>query len=231
MCKYRNIFIDLDDTLYDFSAASREAFVETYNLLNYNSYFSSFEQFMSLYEPRNKELWEIYGRGEITKEELNRIRYSYPLECMGVYDAELAARFCCEALGRIPTKKKLISGAVELLEYLYPKYPLYILSNGFKELQSHKMRSAGIDGYFKQLILSDDIGINKPRPELFRYALECAGALPEDSIMIGDMFETDIAGAAGVGIDQIFLNRKGTRDLPFKPTYEVNELLDIKNIL
>lgn len=231
MHKYRNIFFDLDDTLYDFSAASRESFMEAYELLGYNRYFRSFEQFMQIYEPRNLELWEAYGRGEIDKEELNRIRYSYPLECVGVHDAELANRFCREVLGRIPTKNRLIPGAVELLEYLRPTYRLFILSNGFKELQAHKMRTTGIDGYFSKIVLSDDIGINKPRPELFRYALECTGSQLANSIMVGDMFDTDIVGAAGIGMDQIFLNRKGLTSLPFKPTYEVHSLGEIKEIL
>ena len=229
--RYKTIFIDLDDTLYDFSAASRESFLETYNLLDYNRFFDSFDHYMSIYSPRNLELWKIYGEGKITKEELNRIRYSYPLEQVGVYDSELAARFCREALSRIPTKKCLIEGTVELLDYLHPKYNLYILSNGFKELQSHKMRTSGILHYFRDLILSDDIGVNKPRPELFLHAIERAGATVEESIMVGDMFETDIVGAANVGMPQIFFNRSGQQQLPFEPTYTVNSLNEIKNIL
>ena len=227
----KNVFIDLDDTLYDFSASSRESFNEAYDLLEYGRFFGSFEHFMSIYTPRNLQLWELYGRGEITKEELNALRYSYPLEAVGVYDKELAARFCSEALGRIPTKNRLVPGAVELLEYLAPKYNLYILSNGFQELQDHKMRTTGIRHYFKELILSDHIGINKPRPELFEYALRKTGATVEDSIMIGDMFETDIVGARNVGLKQIFYNAKGVGNLAFVPTYEVATLEGIMEIL
>ena len=89
MVKYRNLFIDLDDTVYDFSAASRESFLETYELLHYGRYFDSFEQYMSIYTPYNLELWRIYGEGKITKEELNRRRYSHPLEVVGVNDQQL----------------------------------------------------------------------------------------------------------------------------------------------
>ncbi len=231
MSKYKNIFIDLDDTLYDFAAASRESFRETYDLLGYERFFCSFEHYMSLYEPYNLELWKIYGEGKITKAELNRRRYNYPLEMVGVCDATLAERFCREALGRIPTKNKVIDGAHELLRYLAPKYRLHILSNGFKELQAHKMRTAGFTDYFETLILSDDIGVNKPRPELFVYALQKAGTTAEESVMIGDMFDTDIAGAAGVGMDQIFFNRKRLDLLPFEPTHTVTSLLQIKDIL
>lgn len=231
MQQYKNLFIDLDDTLYDFSAASQESFRETYDLLHYERYFNSFEHFYSIYEPYNLQLWHIYGEGKITKEELNKRRYSYPLEVVGVHDQELADTFCREALGRIPTKNKLIEGAKELLEYLRPKYNLYILSNGFKELQSRKMCTVGIDKYFDALILSEDIGVNKPNRELYEYALQKTASTTEDSIMIGDMFETDIVGAANIGMKQIYFNPKKKECMPFTPTYMVTELLQIKDIL
>lgn len=231
MQQYKNLFIDLDDTLYDFSAASQESFRETYDLLHYNRFFDSFEHFYSIYEPYNLQLWHIYGEGKITKEELNKRRYSYPLEAVGVHNQELADTFCREALGRIPTKNKLIEGAIELLEYLCPKYNLYILSNGFKELQSHKMHTAGIAKYFDALILSEDIGVNKPNRELYEYALQKTASTIENSIMIGDMFETDITGAANIGMKQIFFNPKKRESLPFTPTYTVTNLLQIKDIL
>ena len=231
MQKYRNLFIDLDDTVYDFSEASREAFRETYDLLQYGCYFNSFEHYMELYAPYNLMLWGMYGEGKITKEELNRRRYSHPLEAVGVNDQELAATFCREALSRIPAKGPLMPGAIELLEYLRPKYNMYILSNGFKELQSRKMHTAGIDKYFDKLILSEDIGVNKPNPELFEHALRTTGSKLSESIMIGDMFETDITGAANIGMEQIYYNPKGKQGHSFKPTYEVAHLLEIKDIL
>lgn len=231
MQKYRNLFIDLDDTVYDFSEASREAFRETYDLLQYGRYFNSFEHYMELYAPYNLMLWGMYGEGKITKEELNRRRYSHPLEAVGVNDRELAATFCREALSRIPTKGPLMPGAIELLEYLRPKYNMYILSNGFKELQSRKMHTAGIDKYFDKLILSEDIGVNKPNPELFEHALRTTDSKLIESIMIGDMFETDITGAANIGMEQIYYNPKGKKGHPFVPTYEVTHLLQIKEIL
>lgn len=231
MQRYKNLFIDLDDTIYDFSGASRESFRETYDLLHYERYFDSFEHYLSLYEPYNLELWRIYGEGKITKEELNRRRYSHPLECVGVNDQQLADTFCREALGRIPTKGPLMPGALELLEYLRPKYNMYILSNGFKELQSRKMRTAGIDSYFDALILSEDIGINKPNRELYEYALVRTGSKLNESLMIGDMFDTDIVGAANIGMEQMYYNQKEKKGHAFSPTYEVTHLLQIKEIL
>ena len=231
MQRYKNLFIDLDDTIYDFSSAAKESFQETYELLQYGRFFDSFEHYLSIYEPYNLELWRIYGEGRITKEELNRQRYSYPLKVVGMDDQELADTFCREALGRIPTKGPLMPGAIELLEHLRPKYRMFILSNGFKELQSHKMRTAGIDRYFDRLILSDDIGVNKPNRELYEHALQVTGSVLEESIMIGDMFDTDIVGAANIGMDQIYYNPKGKNGKAFEPTFEVSHLLQIKEIL
>ena len=231
MAKYRNLFIDLDDTVYDFSAASRESFLETYEQLHYERYFESFEHYLSIYEPYNLELWRIYGEGKITKEELNKRRYSHPLEVVGVHDQALADTFCREALGRIPTKGHLVPGAIELLEYLRPKYNLYILSNGFKELQSRKMKTAGIDRYFNALILSEDIGVNKPDSRLYEHAMRKTASEPQESLMIGDMLDTDIVGAANFGMDSIYYNPKGKTGHPFAATYEVAHLLEIKEIL
>jgi putative hydrolase of the HAD superfamily len=205
--------------------------METYDLLHYERFFDSFDHYLSIYEPYNLELWRIYGEGKITKAELNRRRYSHPLEVVGINDQKLADRFCREALGRIPTKNKLIDGAIELLEYLRPKYRMYILSNGFTELQSHKMRTTGIDKYFDALILSEEIGVNKPNRELFEYALQKSALDVKESIMIGDMFETDIVGAANIGMEQIYFNPKKKDDNTFAPTYMVTELLQIKDIL
>ena len=126
------------------------------------AFFDSFEHFYSLYQQRNTELWIEYGNGRITKEELNRQRFLYPLEAVGAGDSALAVAYSEGFFSVIPTKSRLMPHAKEVLEYLVSRYNLFILSNGFHELQSRKMHSAGIDHYFKKVILSDDIGLLKP---------------------------------------------------------------------
>ena len=117
--------------------------------------------------------------------------------------------------------------AYEVLEYLAGKYNLYILSNGFQELQCHKMRSAGIDRFFKKIVLSDDIGILKPWPRNLHFATFLPHN-PEvhDSLMIGDSWENDVIGAKGVGMHQVFYNVTGKEELPFQPTYHISNLKD-----
>ena len=138
--QYKNLFFDLDDTLWAFSFNARDTFEEMYRKYEYDRYFRSFEHFYELYEKRNIELWAEYADGKVTKEELNRQRFLYPLEAVGEGDAALAKAFSDDFFAVIPTKSRLMPHAQEVLEYLAPKYNLYILSNGFQELQCHKMQ-------------------------------------------------------------------------------------------
>lgn len=229
--QYKNLFFDLDDTLWAFSLNARDTFEEMYLKYRYDRFFDSFQHFYALYQRRNVELWEEYGNGQVTKEELNRQRFLYPLQVVGAEDAALAKSFSDDFFAVIPTKSRLMPHAREVLEYLSPKYNLYILSNGFQELQCHKMRSSGIDGFFKKVVLSDDIGVLKPWPEIFHFALSATQSELRDSLMIGDSWENDITGAKRVGMHQAFYNAAGKMDLPFEPTYQLSDLKELMKIL
>jgi len=229
--KYKNLFFDLDDTIWAFSQNARDTFEEVYQKYSFDRYFDSFDHYYTLYQQRNTELWIEYGEGKITKDELNRQRFFYPLQAVGVEDEALAEQFSKDFFAIIPTKSTLMPHAKEVLEYLAPKYNLYILSNGFQELQCHKMRSAGIDRFFKKIVLSDDIGILKPWPEIFHFALSATQSEVHDSLMIGDSWENDVIGAKGVGMHQVFYNVTGKEELPFQPTYHISNLKELMQIL
>ena len=226
---YKAVFFDLDDTLWDFSANAEEAFREAYFKLNYNRFFESFEHFYSIYEKKNEELWVAYRNEQIDKKELNKVRFSYPLEVVDAYNAELVQTFSDTFFSIISNKSTLLPGAIEILEYLVKKYPLYIISNGFEELQYQKMRSAHLEHYFKAVILSDVVGVLKPDKRIFEYALKIAGVSPHEAIMIGDDWEADIVGAMNAGIDQVFIgdlldNRKNDS------TYAITLLSELRGI-
>ena len=231
MAKYRNLFFDLDDTLWAFSENARDAFAEVYATFDFDRYFDSFEHFYSIYTRKNNVLWVDYDNGRITKEHLNRERFSYPLRQVGVDNPDLVRDYMRVFFHVIPTKTKLMPHAKEVLDYLYGNYNLYILSNGFRELQSQKMEAAGIEGYFRKIILSEDLMLNKPRAEIFYFALSATQSEVRESLMIGDSFEADIAGAKGIGMDQVFYNHRLRKDLPFRPTYEIASLTELYNLL
>ncbi len=228
---YKNLFFDLDDTIWAFSRNARDTFEEVYDKYEFNRYFESFDHYYGIYQQRNTQLWVEYGEGKVTKEELNRERFFYPLKRVGVEDEHLAQRFAADFFTIIPTKSALMPYAKEVLEYLVPKYNLYILSNGFRELQARKMRSAGVDGYFKKIVLSEDLGVLKPWPEIFNFALSATQSECSESLMIGDSWEADITGAHGIGMHQAFYNVTKRGSLPFDPTYHIHSLKELMNIL
>ncbi len=232
MSKYKNLFFDLDDTLWAFSSNARTTFQEVYFEHGLDRFFSSFDEYYTIYQQKNTELWIEYGAGRITKEELNRQRFLYPLAAMGHADDALAKTYSDDFFRRIPLKSGLMPYAKEVLDYLSPRYNLFILSNGFRELQTKKMQSAGIDSYFKRVILSEDLGLHKPAAQLFNFALSATQSEVRNTLMIGDSWSADIEGARGVGIDQAYYPpSEVAQALPFQPTYLLADLRELKCIL
>ena len=169
--RYKSLFFDLDDTLWDTQHNNRECLEEIYTDYQYNRYYDSFETFFESYFPNNLMLWEKYRRHEIDRQTLILERFLHVLRPMGITDNEYVLRLNQDFLQRSASKKKLIPHAIELLEYLKPFYHLYILSNGFREIQASKLQNAGLAPYFEKIILSEDVSIQKPHKEIFDFAL------------------------------------------------------------
>lgn len=230
--KYKSIFIDLDDTLWAFTENARDTFEDMYHQYRFERYFQSFDHFMKLYTPKNLELWDLYGRHEISKDELNARRFSYPLLQVGVDDPALVKAYSDGFFAAIPYKRKLMPHAMEALEYLSGKYRLYILSNGFRELQEQKMRSAGILHYFRKIVLSEDIGAHKPFPAIFNFAMSATQSEFRTSLMIGDNWKNDVAGARDVGMGQGYYCPDAEPSvLDFQPTFLLRDWEEIEKVL
>lgn len=229
--KYTDILLDLDDTLIDTVENTRLTLIELYDDYNFANYFPSFTDFYTIYYASVSQLWELYSQGKISKATLQRERFIAPLSLIEEITEEQALAINDDYIERIMQKGTLIDGAIELLDYLKPKYNIHILSNGFTEMQYIKMETAGLSGYFDKVILSDEVGVNKPHPDLFTHALKEIGVNKDNVMMIGDNLFTDIEGAYNSGIDQIWFNPAHKPVKDFQPTYIVDKLSDIKCIL
>ena len=215
LCKV--LFIDLDDTIWDFKANSVLSLRQVYDEFALKKEIPDYDRFKSLYMATNHELWELYHHNRITKDYLIVERFSRPLRHAG---------------SKLSQQKTLVPGAVELLDYLTERgYPLYILSNGFAEVQSRKLESGGISHYFKRLILSDEIGITKPDRRLFDYALQIVGAEASETLIVGDNYDADILGAMNAGWKTIYFNRDNLVIPGARPDYTATSLSEIKQIL
>lgn len=91
---------------------------------------------------------------------------------------------------------------------------MYIITNGFKEVQYKKLKNCGMDVFFRKMFVSEELQTTKPSREIFEYALKSVNAAKKKSIMIGDSWDTDIVGAMNFGIDQIMFTNNDTHLLP-----------------
>ena len=232
---YKDIFIDFDDTIYDTRKNAIQALAETFEEFALGRYFDDPNVFYDTYWEENMKLWVQYSKNEIERSYLIIERFRRPLSIgKGLTPSvEYCLKMSDCFLDRCSNKPGAIDGAHELLQYLKEKgYRIHVASNGFHEIQFKKIHAAGMDDYFDSVILSEDIGFNKPSKEYFDYAIEKTGAKRETSIMIGDNYVNDVQGAINAGIDAILFNKWDQSFVPPEPVnHIVNHLIEIKDIL
>jgi len=203
----KHIFFDLDHTIWDFDRNAQETLTELYHQYNLKGLgLNSCVDFIELYTSNNHSLWQQYHLGEITKEKLREERFRKTFLELGIKPEHVPNQFEDDYVRISPTKTNLFAGAEKVLTYLQKKYQLHIISNGFKETTLTKMHVSGLNPYFTNVIISEDVGVNKPNKKIFEHALAKASATKEESIMIGDSLEADIRGAQAFGLKAIFFN-------------------------
>ena len=234
--RYKDLFIDFDDTLYDTHGNAVIALSETFDYFHLERYFSDPQVFYDAYWTANIDLWTQYAKGEITRDYLIVERFRRPLSVgKGI---EITKELCLEISDRFldfcASKPGVISGAHEMMDYLKQRgYRMHMCSNGFHEVQYKKLDACGLRNYFDTIILSEDAGVNKPSKAYFDYALKVSGASRETTLMIGDNLQSDILGALHAGLDAMLFNRWAIddKDIPQKPTFIVDDLKAIIDIL
>lgn len=233
--KYRHLFFDLDHTLWDFEANSRQTLQELYDSLQLEQKgIHDFDLFHKNYLVHNDKLWERYRNGYIKVDELRWKRMWLTLLDFKVANEPLAREMGILFLDLLPTRKLLFPYTIEILDYLSAKgYQLHMITNGFEKTQHSKLQSAGLDKYFLEVITSEGSNSLKPKKEIFDYAFQKTGAAPAESIMIGDTIDVDILGGMNAGIDQIHVNHltKEPDSINGKlPTYTVYSLKELEDI-
>ena len=228
--KYKDLFIDFDDTLYDTYGNAVIALRETFEAFHLERYFADPKVFYDTYWAANIDLWT---KGEIERPFLIVERFRRPLSAGTGLDVTEA--LCLEMSDRFlefcATKSGVVEGAHELMDYLKGRgYRMHMTSNGFHEVQYKKLAASGLRDYFDTIILSEDAGANKPSKAFFDYALAKSGASVDATMMIGDNLQTDIIGAHDVGLDTILFNRWDVQPSDI-PTHTVAALREIMQIL
>lgn len=204
------IFFDLDDTLWSFAHNSLESLIYIYKTYpEFRNSFPSSREFIDMYHYYNSMLWERYNRGEISTDFLRPERWRQTLVNCGFRNA--TENYCrqidSDYLDHLANLPNVIKEADGILNRLSKDFMLAVISNGFADTQYKKLKSSGLEKYITRTIISDEIGVGKPNPCIFDYAIEETGATGP-RLMIGDNFNTDVLGALNAGWYVIWLNSK-----------------------
>ncbi|MEN9699002.1 MAG: hypothetical protein RLZZ301_200 [Bacteroidota bacterium] len=202
-----HLFFDLDRTLWDFDRNSEQALRQILAQEELLEQLGGFEHFHKVYHYQNAHLWKLYGKGKIKKEELRYERFRATFKQLKLTDEELVKRVGDAYVAISPRQTALFPKAIETLQELKAMgFKLHIITNGFQEVQFIKLENCGLKAFFDVIVCSEMVGKNKPEPAIFKYALNQANATARQSLMIGDDYHVDIAGALRVGMKAIWFD-------------------------
>ncbi len=206
-----------------------------FRLLKLDNGDVSFEEFYAAYSRHNKDLWDAYRKNQVKKKELTFQRFQFTFDDLNISGID-ANKMNELYLHEMPKQNQLVDGTLELLNILKTKnYKLFIITNGFKEVQYKKLQSSGLESYFTKVFISEEVRTPKPSREIFEYALKSANAKKSRSLMIGDDWEVDVLGALRFGMDavhyQAFWQADGNKHKPLERTPEgAFRVVNIKDI-
>ena len=229
---YKDLFFDLDHTLWDFELNSKETMQELYSNHQIASLgITDFDAFFNIYTAHNHRLWDRYAKGFIKQEELRWKRIYLSLLDFKIANEQLSKEMSLEFLQILPTKKKLFPHTIEILNYLKGKdYKMHLITNGFESVQMQKIKNANIAHYFTEVVTSETSNSLKPNKEIFEFALKTTNATLSESIMIGDNETADIQGGINIGMDTVFVNHLNVA--PTIPaTYTITHLTELEALL
>lgn len=220
------VFIDIDDTLLDFTKCANDAIKSACNKFGV-PYTTTL---VDTFHPINLDLWHRLEKKEVTKEKLFDTRFQIVFDKLGIKADGIA--FETAFRENFHESAILVDGARDLLEYLRAKYKVYVASNASMHQQTNRMKRAELDGYIDGYFVSEEIGFPKPQKEFFD---ACFKALPDvkpqDVVMIGDSLSADIKGACEYGLKTIWYNHRNEPTTDVKCDYIVSRLSEVKNIL
>ena len=223
----KHIFFDLDHTLWDFETNSSKTFALIFER---NELDLNFNDFIEVYKPINHKYWKLFREDKVSKKELRYFRLKEAFDAINFKASdEVIHTLSKDYITFLSQHNALFDNAIEVLEYLGDWYNLHIITNGFEEVQYKKMHNSKLLPFFDKIITSEKVGVKKPNPKIFEYAMEISGALSNESIMIGDNFEADILGAINAGMQAIFCEFNGEIATEEVPT--VYNLLELKKHL
>ena len=124
----------------------------------------------------------------------------------------------------------LIPGVEEILKALNENYKLAVVSNAMSDVARHAIKKHKLERYFDTVVISRDIGIRKPDPEIFNFTLENLGTERDKTIHVGDSLEEDIHGAKKAGMKTVWIGENSEIE-DIRPDHIVQNIEELVMLL
>ncbi len=226
--KYKVLLFDADETLFDFKKS--ESIALEHAISDFDIPYDP-DHHLKIYETINTAIWKEFEEGKITQNTLKVERFKRLSLELGIhFDPHL---FSERYMYHLAEASILLDDATALLEKLDGKFNLVILTNGLAYVQNRRIGKSSIAKYFSHIVISEEVGVAKPNPEIFEHTLKLIGQVDKSEVlMIGDSLTSDIKGGNNFGIDTCWYNPKNLDNTSqVNPTYEINDLMSLLNIL
>ena len=200
----RAVLFDLDDTLFDHRRSARAALQEVHGAHAAGLDFAAFERQHGIFL---EEMHVEVLAGRIGLDDARRERFRKVFQALGVTLDPAAVDAVASAYrSGYMSARRALHGAGALLAALRPHTRIAIVTNNLLEEQQDKLAYCGLAALVDVLIASEDVGVSKPDPAIFRIALERTGVDAAEAVMVGDSWANDIAGAHRAGIRAVWFN-------------------------
>ncbi|MFQ6030262.1 MAG: HAD family hydrolase [Dehalococcoidia bacterium] len=224
--KITTISFDADGTLWDFEKVMREALGQALAELQRRVALAPDALSVETMIAIRDEVWEEFKGKETNLEKIRLTAFRRTLEYVGLTDEGLAAHLNSLYLKHRYEHIQLFDDVLPTLDALQGRYVLGILSNG----NTHPDR-CGLPGRFQFVVQSQDHGLEKPAPGIFMIALQQAGCAAGEMLHVGDSLSNDVAGAQGVGVPAVWLNRdQHPSDPEIRPDFEITALTELLKV-
>lgn len=228
--KYKTILFDLDDTIFDHQYARRCAFLELNK--HYNISGISLQEMEKVHQYYLDLLFHKVLEKRLSLDDSRKQRmmlffrhFGYTLKEHDALEADSIYR------NEYNNNRQSIPGVNRLIEELKKYARIGIITNGLRIEQDEKIKICKIEDSIDYLIISEEIGCNKPAKEFFIKTLEKTGNNNDECIVIGDSWESDILGSYNTGIKSIWINRYETKCPDPGITTEIHSYDNLKELL
>ncbi len=205
----RFVYFDVDDTLLDHRHAERKALEEVHEQLGNVLQDVPVSLFQDAYHRYNVQLWHQYAHGEIDKATLRIERFRHLQETFNLH--HIPAEYLAETYMAAYTRHwRWVPGAQKAYLTLAKHLHVGLLTNGFAEVQQAKLRRfPELREHAQAIVISEEVGVMKPHPNIFAHATRKADVAPEDILYVGDSYTSDVLGGHRAGWQVAWYRREG----------------------